>query len=106
MKLKIIQQIVDLVAVKGKMEESLTRLNKMRGTYQEAGYEKGTYTKTEVDVALCTKIQFDSHHTASVSTHDTELNTMLVEVAVKYHEEKLEAINKLLYEAEERLTDI
>jgi hypothetical protein len=31
---------------------------------------------------------------------------MLVEVAVKYHEEKLEAINKLLYEAEERLTDI
>ena len=86
----MVKQVVELTNVRHDMANTIKYLEKQRGLHEDGSLK-------------CPNVVFGNGYGMSVTTSDKELVPMLVEVAHKYYTEKLEAIDNLLEQAEERL---
>lgn len=88
--MSMVDQVVALTNARKDMANTISHLGKQRGLNEDGS------TK-------CPNVVFGNGYGLSVSTTDKELVPMLVEVAHKYYTEKLESVDNLLEQAEERL---
>lgn len=88
--MEMLTQVTALISARQKMADQLSRLEAMRGADQ-AGKSK------------CDRVTFESGYAATATMYDSEFNMMIVETTIVYLKEKIEAADKLLAEAEERL---
>ena len=95
--METLRKVIKLKQMKDAFEEKLSRLNAMRGTYNDG--ENPPESKANV-------IRFESEFVSTVvlgGVADPELNVILVEAAVKHLEHRIEEMTKLLNQVDTML---